>query len=84
MLSGASCAPPCSHGVWRLSDTGLVRGEVEDVLCACEQRLGTATASLATLEEQGGDIVGAQLRWVAKRVAGLGLAAQKQTPIYSL
>lgn len=56
--------PGCSHGVWRLSDSGLLRGEVEDLQSACETVLATANASLATLEERGGDIAGAQLRCV--------------------
>ncbi|KAL4428078.1 hypothetical protein ABPG75_002167 [Micractinium tetrahymenae] len=50
-----------NHGVWRLSDSGLLRGEVEDLQGACEAALATANASLATLEERGGDIAGAQL-----------------------
>lgn len=62
--------PSCSHGVWRLSDSGLLRGEVEDLQGACEAALATANASLATLEERGGDIAGAQLRCASVRAAG--------------
>ena len=51
--------------MWRLSDSGLLRGEVEDLQIACEATLATANASLATMEERGGNVAGAQLRWVA-------------------
>ncbi|KAL4445330.1 hypothetical protein ABPG77_011155 [Micractinium sp. CCAP 211/92] len=57
----ASQSELLNHGVWRLSDSGLLRGEVEDLQSACETVLATANASLATLEERGGDIAGAQL-----------------------
>ena len=60
----------CSQGVWRLSDSGLLRGEVEDLQVACESTLATANASLATMEERGGDVAGAQLRWVLLAPAG--------------
>ena len=56
--------------MWRLSDSGLLRGEVEDLQCACEAALATANASLAVLEEAGGDLAAAQLS-VARQELGL-------------
>ncbi|KAI7845525.1 hypothetical protein COHA_000948 [Chlorella ohadii] len=47
--------------VWRLSDTGLLRAEVEDLESACEAALQIANANLPTLEDMGGDIAGMQL-----------------------
>ncbi len=49
--------------MWRLSDTGLLRAEVEDLESACEAALQIANANLPTLEDMGGDIAGMQLRW---------------------
>lgn len=56
--------------VWRLSDTGLLRAEVEDLETACEAALEIANASLPTLEDMGGDIAGMQLRWGGAALAG--------------
>jgi hypothetical protein len=56
--------------VWRLSGSGLVRGEVPDLQCACEAALATANTSLPELEARGGDLVAAQLS-VARQEAEL-------------
>ena len=56
--------------MWRLSDTGLLRAEVEDLETACEAALEIANASLPTLEDMGGDIAGMQLRWDGAALAG--------------
>ena len=47
-----------------------MRGEVEDLQVGCEEALATANSSLATLEDRGGDIAGAQLRWGPRAAAG--------------
>lgn len=72
--------------MWRLSDSGLLRGEVEDLQTACEAALSVATASLQTLEDMGGDVAGAQLRCGSgcRRLASAACIAPLVAPPRSL